>query len=39
VPTVALLYDDELLDEIPAGPHDQRVRAVVQPKRGITRLV
>src|SRR5215813_8778512 len=39
VPTVALLYDDELLDEIPAGPLDQRVRAVAQPTRGITRLV
>jgi 5-formyltetrahydrofolate cyclo-ligase len=39
VPTVALLYDDELLDEVPAGPHDQRVRAVAQPTRGITRLV
>ena len=39
VPTVALLYDDELLDEIPAGPLDQRVRAVAQPTPGITRLV
>jgi len=39
VPTIALLYDDELLDEIPAGPLDQRVRAVAQPTRGITRLV
>lgn len=38
VPTVALLYDTELLDEVPAGPHDQPVRAVVQPLRGITRL-
>ena len=38
VPTIALLYDHELLDEIPAGPLDQRVRAVAQPKRGITRL-
>lgn len=35
VPTIALLYDDELLDEVPAGPHDQRVRAVGQPQRGI----
>lgn len=39
VPTVALLYDGELLDEVPAGPLDQRVRAVAQPTRGITRLV
>jgi 5-formyltetrahydrofolate cyclo-ligase len=36
--TVALLYDGELRDEVPAGPHDQRVRAVAQPTRGITRL-
>jgi 5-formyltetrahydrofolate cyclo-ligase len=38
VPTVALLYDGELLDEVPAGPLDQRVRSVAQPTRGITRL-
>jgi len=38
VPTVALLYERELLDEVPAGPLDQRVRAVAQPMRGITRL-
>lgn len=38
VPTIALLYDGELLDEVPAGPHDQPVRAVAQPERGITRL-
>jgi 5-formyltetrahydrofolate cyclo-ligase len=38
VPTVALLYDDELLDEVPAGPLDQRIRAVAQPSRGITWL-
>jgi 5-formyltetrahydrofolate cyclo-ligase len=36
--TVALLYDNELLDEVPAGPHDQPIRAVAQPSRGITRL-
>jgi 5-formyltetrahydrofolate cyclo-ligase len=39
VPTVALLYDGELLDEVPAAPHDQRVRAIAQPTRGITRLL
>jgi len=39
VPTIALLYDGELLDEVPAGPLDQRVRSVAQPTRGITRLV
>lgn len=38
VPTVALLYDGELLDEVPAGPHDQRVRLVAQPSGGITEL-
>jgi len=38
VPTVALLYDHELLDEVPAGQHDQRIRAVAQPTRGITRM-
>ncbi len=38
VPTVALLYDGELLDEVPAGPLDQRVRLAVQPSAGTTRL-
>ncbi len=38
VPTVALLYDDELLDEVPADALDQRIRAVAQPTRGITRM-
>ena len=38
VPTVALLYDDELLDAVPAGPHDQPVRLVAQPAQGIIRL-
>jgi 5-formyltetrahydrofolate cyclo-ligase len=36
--TVALLYDGELLDEVPAGPHDQRVRLVARPSGGITGL-
>ncbi len=36
VPTIALLYDDELLDRVPAEPHDRAVRAVAQPSRGIT---
>jgi len=36
--TLALLYDDELLEEIPAGPLDQQVRAVARPSRGIIRL-
>lgn len=36
--TVALLYDGELLDEVPAGAHDQLVRAAALPSQGITRL-
>ncbi len=38
VPTIALLYGPELLDEVPAAPHDQRVRLVARPEEGITRL-
>jgi 5-formyltetrahydrofolate cyclo-ligase len=38
VPTIALLYDGELIDEVPAGPHDQVVRVIAQPGQGITRL-
>jgi 5-formyltetrahydrofolate cyclo-ligase len=38
VPTLALLYDDELLDDLPAAPHDQPVRAAARPGHGITRL-
>jgi 5-formyltetrahydrofolate cyclo-ligase len=38
VPTVALLYDDELLDELPIGPHDLPVRLAARPGEGITRL-
>jgi 5-formyltetrahydrofolate cyclo-ligase len=38
IPTVALLYDGELLDKVPAGPLDQPVRLVAQPSQGITRL-
>lgn len=36
--TVALLYDGELVGEVPAGPHDQPVRAVAVAGEGITRL-
>jgi 5-formyltetrahydrofolate cyclo-ligase len=36
--SIALLYDDELLDEVPAGRDDQPVRAVARPGTGITRL-
>ena len=38
IPTVALLYDGELLDKVPAGPHDQPVRLVARPSQGISRL-
>jgi 5-formyltetrahydrofolate cyclo-ligase len=38
VPTVALLYPGELLDEVPAGPHDLPVRMIAQPREGITRV-
>lgn len=36
--TVGLLYDGELLDEVPEEPHDQRLRAVVTPTGGVMRL-
>jgi 5-formyltetrahydrofolate cyclo-ligase len=35
--TCTLLYDGELLDRVPAAPHDRRVSAVVTPS-GVTRL-
>jgi 5-formyltetrahydrofolate cyclo-ligase len=38
VPTIALLYDDELLPSVPSEPHDQRVRLAVRPGHGLTRL-
>jgi 5-formyltetrahydrofolate cyclo-ligase len=38
VPTIALLYDDELLPSVPTQPHDQRVRVVARPGHGLTRL-
>jgi 5-formyltetrahydrofolate cyclo-ligase len=38
VPTIALLYDDELLPSVPTEPHDQRVRLVARPGTGLTRL-
>jgi 5-formyltetrahydrofolate cyclo-ligase len=38
VPTIALLYDDELLPAVPTEPHDQRVRLVARPAAGLTRL-
>ncbi|MCT9931512.1 5-formyltetrahydrofolate cyclo-ligase [Planotetraspora sp. A-T 1434] len=38
VPTVALLHEGELIKDVPAEPHDQRVRFAALPT-GITRLV
>jgi 5-formyltetrahydrofolate cyclo-ligase len=35
--TCTLLYEDELLDEVPSRPRDRRVSAVVTPA-GVTRL-
>ena len=38
VPTIALLYDSELLPAVPTEEHDQPVRAVARPEEGITWL-
>ena len=38
IPTIALLYDGELLDRVPAGPLDQPVKMAAQPSAGLTRL-
>jgi 5-formyltetrahydrofolate cyclo-ligase len=38
VPTLALVYDGELVAEVPAGEHDQRVSMVARPSAGITRV-
>jgi 5-formyltetrahydrofolate cyclo-ligase len=38
VPLIALLYDDELVERLPAEPHDVPVRAVVRPTHGVTLL-
>jgi 5-formyltetrahydrofolate cyclo-ligase len=38
VPTIALLYDDELLPTVPTEAHDQRVRLVARPGPGLTWL-
>jgi 5-formyltetrahydrofolate cyclo-ligase len=36
---VAALYDGELVDELPAAPHDRPVSAVVTPAGGLYRIV
>jgi 5-formyltetrahydrofolate cyclo-ligase len=38
IPVVALIYDGELVDEVPAGAHDQPVNIAARPGHGITRL-
>lgn len=36
--TVGMVYDSELVEALPTGPHDQHVRAVVTPSGGFERL-
>jgi 5-formyltetrahydrofolate cyclo-ligase len=36
--TVGLVYDSELVEALPAGPHDQHLRAAVTPSGGFERL-
>jgi 5-formyltetrahydrofolate cyclo-ligase len=36
VPLIALIYDAELVDRVPAEPHDVKVRAAVSPGGGVT---
>jgi 5-formyltetrahydrofolate cyclo-ligase len=38
VPTIGLIYDDELVPSVPVEPHDRAVRAVARPSHGITWL-
>jgi len=38
IPVIALLYDDELIAQVPAEPHDRPVTAVARPTAGITLL-
>ncbi|MGH3715760.1 MAG: 5-formyltetrahydrofolate cyclo-ligase [Micromonosporaceae bacterium] len=38
VPVIVPLYDGELVDAVPAEPHDVRVTAVVTPSRGLVRV-
>jgi 5-formyltetrahydrofolate cyclo-ligase len=36
IPLIALVYDDEIVDRVPAEGHDVKVRAAVTPRGGIT---
>jgi 5-formyltetrahydrofolate cyclo-ligase len=38
VPTIGLIYDDELVPSVPTEAHDRAVRAVARPAHGITWL-
>jgi 5-formyltetrahydrofolate cyclo-ligase len=37
-PVLALVFDDELLDEVPAEEHDQTINGTLTPARGVRRL-
>jgi 5-formyltetrahydrofolate cyclo-ligase len=37
-PLVVVLYDEELLAEVPVGPHDRSVTAAITPAAGWQRL-
>ena len=38
VPVIALIYDDELVEQVPAEEHDVAVRATARPRAGLTLL-
>ena len=38
IPVIALLYDGELVDDVPAAPHDRPVTHVARPTPGLTPL-
>jgi 5-formyltetrahydrofolate cyclo-ligase len=38
VPLIALIYDDELVEQVPAEEHDVAVRATARPRAGLTHL-
>jgi 5-formyltetrahydrofolate cyclo-ligase len=38
IPVIALLYDEELVGEVPAEPHDVPVRSAVRPGHGVSWL-
>jgi 5-formyltetrahydrofolate cyclo-ligase len=38
VPLIALIYDDELVEQVPAEGHDVPVRATARPRSGLTLL-